>query len=179
MSKIVIDDDSTTKKKLKHSNTPSDKGELPTEHPIILFLADKNHRIRTLGKKVFALARAAKKVSLVEKIDATRIKRNFAYFIFQNGTECLENLMKKGKAVLEHMFDNHEYCGKWCKAKNLTKKEKEEKGFIFRDKNSEIGKAIYENLKEALDPFLSKESLLEILHQCSINKCEAMNAVIA
>ena len=82
MNKHIWDDNSTTKKKLTHSVKASDKGELPMNHPKIVFLADKNHRVRTLGKKVFLLSRAPKKTSLVEKVDATRVKRSFAYNVW-------------------------------------------------------------------------------------------------
>ena len=87
-SVIVSDDDSTMKSNLKHSykekleaglmtreewpktkqNRPKqDNGRLPLDIPEPKFLADFNHRVKTVGKAVYALATVSKKESTVTK----------------------------------------------------------------------------------------------------------------
>ena len=65
---IVSDDDSTMRAKLCHPNN-NIHGKLPLHivHPI--FLADPGHRIKTMAKPVFALAKASLTVSTVQMCD--------------------------------------------------------------------------------------------------------------
>ena len=51
-----------------------DNGRLPIEIPEPKFLADFNHRVKTVGKAVYELAKPLKKTSLVDKPLAARIK---------------------------------------------------------------------------------------------------------
>jgi hypothetical protein len=51
-------------------------GILLLSHPAISNLADKNHRIRGHGSKMFGLVVAAKSESTMKKPDARRLQRN-------------------------------------------------------------------------------------------------------
>jgi hypothetical protein len=81
----VSDDDSSTKKVLRHSYSDqlekgimddfpryengkkkSDTGLLPIGHPAIKWLADRNHRIRGVSKKLFALVNQKKDIYAME-----------------------------------------------------------------------------------------------------------------
>ena len=94
-STIVSDNDSTMKSNLKHSweekvkqgkmtmdewprtakNKPKkDNGRLPMDIPEPSFLADFNHRVKTVGKSVYALATLPKRDSPVTKEIAERMK---------------------------------------------------------------------------------------------------------
>ena len=93
---VVLDDDSTTKAYLSHSwedmkvsdkdwlryknnAKKQDKGKLPMEIPPLIFLADRNHRVRCFGGVLFRLAYAPMKTSQVSRADAHRLKKNIAY----------------------------------------------------------------------------------------------------
>ena len=99
---------------------------------------------------MYGLAKSAKKVSLVGKVDAIRLKRNLAYCIFQGGKQEFEVFKKGSKAVIEHAFNNHEYCGQWCQAKNLTKEEIAEKNLCLEPKKEMMVKST-SKLKKRLD----------------------------
>ena len=99
VAEMVIDDDASTRALLRHSleellvkvtdfnwprdvkgrKLPKNVGKLPWDHPVIKFLADLTHRIRTFGKHVFQLAAAPKSTSTCTLVDAYHLKRNFGY----------------------------------------------------------------------------------------------------
>jgi hypothetical protein len=58
-----------------------DNGRLPILHPIIDFLADKNHRVRTYVKYFFLIARKNRAFTNCTANNAKQMKRNFAYMI--------------------------------------------------------------------------------------------------
>jgi hypothetical protein len=74
-------------------------GTLPLSHPAISNLADKNHRIRGYGSKMFGLAVAAKSESTMKKPDARRLQRNLSYAVHMNCDKSMEELKKGTKAV--------------------------------------------------------------------------------
>ncbi len=97
-----MDDDSSTKSILRHSwrdlvesgildmldwprtlsgTKKKDTGQLPLLHPILDFLADTNHRVRTYAKYFFLLSKKRRTETACTPNDAERMKRNFAYFI--------------------------------------------------------------------------------------------------
>jgi hypothetical protein len=41
----------------------------------------------------------------------------------QNARKTFDELMTASKAVLEHHFNNHEFCGDWCPAKRGIKSD--------------------------------------------------------
>ncbi len=96
----VGDDDSSTKKVLRHSwaeeydrglilevpkyinrKAKPDNGLLPINHPAIIWLADKGHRVRQFASKVFTLVRQKKAKCKGCPMDAKRLKRNVSYAI--------------------------------------------------------------------------------------------------
>jgi len=64
------------------------------------------------------------------------------------------------KAVLEHHFDNHQFCGKWCCRKDLTIKEIKENTKFYRCKTKD--KKLHEWLQQNLARFLTLEPLKEV-----------------
>jgi hypothetical protein len=67
-----------TKTKLGEPKTgkQNDKEKLGQDHPIIKFLADLSHRVRTLAKYLYALKIVAKGQSEMNDIDCLRLKQN-------------------------------------------------------------------------------------------------------
>ena len=68
------------------------------------------------------------------RMDTTRLGKNFAYM-----TRTLQHIPEDqylfaAKEVLEHHFDNHVYCGDWCRRKNKTEEERQQGKKYYHDK---------------------------------------------
>jgi len=74
----------------------------------------------------------------------------------------------RGKAVLEHHFNNHEHCGDWCCRKNQTPEEKAATKKLCRDK--EKGTLPCNELKKRIERFVTFETLLEVSHGCQCRR---------
>jgi hypothetical protein len=99
----VMNDDASTKTILKHAykslmdgaglfdmvdwprnkkgNKKEDRGELPVLNPIIAFIANCNHRVRTYAKAYFLLAGMSQKKSECHPADAKKTEMHFLYFL--------------------------------------------------------------------------------------------------
>jgi hypothetical protein len=186
----VGDDDSSTKKVLRHSwqdemdaglrtdvpryannSKKPDNGLLPIEHPFITWLADKGHRVRGFSGKICNLAKLKKADCEGNSLDAERLKRNISYAIRCNCGSDLAGLKAALEAVLEHHFNNHLLCGDWCRVKTLKGKELEEAKLQYRCK--EKNNKFYLQVKELFESFY--ELLEEMLHGWDTNIVEGMN----
>ncbi len=92
----------------------------------LLWTIRKNHCVRTFANKIFELSVLPRSQTSCTKADAEPLKRNFAYFIHMYHGERFEKFQWHAKAVMEHHFNNHEFCDKWCPGKNGRKKTKSE-----------------------------------------------------
>jgi hypothetical protein len=194
---FVMDDDSSTKSILRHSwklmvdsgildsldwpRTASgakkkDSGQLPLLHPIIDFLADKNHRVRTYAKYFFLLAHKKRSVTCCTPNDAERMKRNFAYSIHMYRHDSFSEFKKAAKAVLEHHFNNHVFCGEWCPANKWKEDEKQLRSLKYRCKVKHT--ELYEQMSTIHNTFTDVWNLQEIYHEYHSNKCESLNGFI-
>lgn len=69
------------------------------------------------------------------RMDSTRIGKNFGYM-----ARTLRNLedeslfVNAARAVLEHHFDCHDYCGAWCRRKNESTEQKKVSRKYYRSK---------------------------------------------
>ena len=146
---IVADDDTTMKKILRHdykdmvrrgvldkkkwpknkNGKPMASGKLPDLIPQPKFLADFNHRVKSVGRAVYELALMSKSKSMVDKNLAKRLKLYWSKMLQQVKKFDLqdewEEIEKRVRAPIEHVFDNHQFCQEtWCyalKAKNEGK----------------------------------------------------------
>jgi len=111
---VVADDDSSMRALLKHRcNNP--KGRLPEDMNEPDWLADPSHRTKVVAKPIYHLASLSNKISICTKLDAMRIKKYFGYMIKTNRTKSIPEIVRASKAVVEHLFGNHEFCDeKWC-----------------------------------------------------------------
>ena len=131
--KLVTDDDSSVRKILTHSykelidacrmreaewprykggRKQPDNGLLPMLHAIIEFLADKGHCVRGYARVYFV--EAAKSIANgcgMTKMDAERMKRRMSWTLRLHCGGTYEEFRRAVTAVLEHHFDNHEFCG--------------------------------------------------------------------
>jgi hypothetical protein len=115
----VGDDDSSTKKVLQHSwkeemeqglrdelpkydsgRIKPDNGLLPIEHPTIIWLVDKGHRVRQFASKLFALCCQKNAVCEGNSMDVERLKRNLLYVIRVNYRATLAVLRGAMESVL-------------------------------------------------------------------------------
>ena len=94
-------------------NIPVDSGKLPDYHPPINWLADKNHRVRNLAGKFYALA--SKTGCKATPLGASQIKANTSIAIRTNCERSYDEFWTAIIAVIEHLFNCHDHCGQWCK----------------------------------------------------------------
>jgi len=206
---IVTDDDSSIKAKLKWSNQDHmknnntteiptitnrvgkvvprpDKGGIPSHMPEPGFLADPNHRRKTLANELYALEKLGKQPDkkdpkkkwnlTMTKMDVLRVSKNFAFMAktLKNKTTD-EDMLKSSKAVIEHHFDNHEHCGDWCRRKSQTEEERAK--HCYRCKVKDV--ALYEQLNHLIARFITIEALLELAHSLDTNANESFNQSIS
>jgi len=202
VGRIVTDDDSTIKAKLKHSNNTwmeknnttikpriinsngnevvrPDYGEIPGHMPEPSFDADPNHRKKLVGKVLWALAsKNVKDKKTMTKCDAMRLQRYYSFMARQLKYKSTdEEMLKSAQAVLEHHFDNHECCGDWCVRKDQTDDQKKEKKKFYRSKEEDMDLYVY--LKDVLSRFVTLQALKEISHGYDTLVNESLNNSIA
>ena len=124
-----------------------------------------------VGKTVFQFASMAKKYSKIDKALAIRIKEYWGAMIKQAQTldkdNDMEKIIKKAKAPIEHLFDNHEFCDiAWCYSKQATRDKKIYKpppNRPFYDKVRD--NQIYCQLCDSLKRFQTAEAMAESMHK--------------
>ena len=205
-SVIVSDDDSTMRSNLKHSweekikkgkmtmdewpkterNHPKkDNGRLPIDIPEPSFLADFNHRVKTVGKSVYALATLPKRDSNVTKPIAERIKTYWGTMLKQvrylKWEEEREKIERKVLAPIEHLFQNHEYCDEqWCYVLQAQKKKKpyvpeESRPLFIKSEEPRM----YKQLTDAVARFQSEKNIKECLHKYDTQINEGLNMTVS
>ena len=116
---MVLDDDASVRSILTHESV-NPKGQLPEEIPQPIFLADPSHRTKVVAKAIFVLAHLPKSISTCTNIDALRIKKYYGYMLKQSRMLTLDEIRVRCKAVIEHLFDNHEFCDdSWCRPSRI------------------------------------------------------------
>jgi hypothetical protein len=196
VNEYVGDDNSSTKKVMQHSYADMmwvgkidrwpryalkdkkrrgakkpDNGLLPITHPEITWLADKNHRIRQVAKKIFGLCLKKKEECIGNNHDAERMKRCLSYAVRQNSNDDSAVLKAAIRQVTEHHFGNHDDCGSWCRVRPLTGVDRQEANLRYRRKREE--QIFYENVKTIVDEFADGSD--DMIHPWSSDIVEGMN----
>ena len=135
-----------------------------------------------VGKRCFELeAKNEKAKQGLNKVDCRIIKKNFGYMVKQLRKLPKEDWESAGKAVLEHYFENHEFCGCWCKRKEMSQEQLEadrkKSGKYYRCKERDA--KVYTVLKGILDPFTTIGRLEEIAHGGDTQMNESLNNTIS
>jgi hypothetical protein len=195
VASLVTDDDSSVRKILTHSyrdqveasamtdaewpryangKKKPDNGMLPLLHPEICFLADKGHRVRGYSRFIFAEAiKSIAKGCGCTKIDAERMKRRLSWTLRLHCFGTYEDFQTAVLAVLEHHFNNHQYCGDWCQATSGTMEEVRASRLRFRCK--EQNKELYDVLKKHHELFMEESKLRQLFHHYDTNTVEGFN----
>ena len=111
------------------------------------------------------------------RMDSTRLGKNYGYM-----ARNLKNLQEgqfvdAAKAVLEHHFDNHQYCGDWCPRANKSLEERANSEAYYRCKVKD--KELYEVLTSIYDNYTTLERLKDIGHGMDTNCNESFNNTMA
>jgi len=194
---IVTDDDSTIKAKLKHSNADHmakhnltrapttinsngnvvprpDHGRLPINFPEPLFAADPSHRKKTLKGDLYRLVAKKKAVKkTMMKCDCIRVSTNFAHMSRTLPGTDTATWVNKGKAVLEHHFDCHTFCGDFCRRKASTEDKRKASDKFCRSKEKD--RELHELLEELIARFVTADALEEVGHGFDTLVNESLN----
>jgi hypothetical protein len=156
-----------------------DNGKLPGHIPEPMFVADPNHRKKVLTKDLRALAqKSAAERHNMSSMDMTRIGKNYGYMIRGLKRLSEDKFLDAGKAVVEHHFDNHEYCGGWCPRKHLTEQQlKESKRFYWcKTKDAKLYALL---CKIITSRFITIERLREVAHSMDTQCNDSLNNTIS
>jgi hypothetical protein len=162
----------TNKQGIPKTAKRDDKGRLPKDHPVIVFLADLSHRIRTYAKYLYALKKVGRKTSEMNDVDCLRLKRNFAWWLFSGIQLSYEEFRDAAMSPVLHHFNDHSKCGTWCRHRDKTE---DQLGLLLKYRCKEKNNKLYLQCVEILERFISEEHLRECHHTMSSQKNEAMN----
>ena len=261
--RFVLDDDASTKSKLKWSNKTycqntgatrapkiinkngnlaprPNNGGIPGYMPEPLFVADPNHRRKTLSNDLWKLALKGKTSPEDQKeqydkkkkrheikaeeenlpppvippfkvkpwdltmtsSDCRRISKNFAFMARTlKDMDTDEQIVNAGKAVLEHHFDCHKYCGEWCRRKEelarqaqeqqnreLSKQQEDDERKqqakdvskkFYRLKDDPVDALLYKKLLSIVARFVTLEALREVAHDMDTCANESFNNTVS
>jgi hypothetical protein len=95
-------------------------------------------------------------------VDTTRVGKNFGYVAWTLHRMDESLYCISAQAVLEHHFDEHKYCGPWCRHKDETEATKAAGRKIYRNKEDDA--KFYSILQEKVGCYITKERLVKIAH---------------
>jgi hypothetical protein len=156
--------------------TRPDKGKLPAHVPQPKFVADPNHRRKGLTGELIKLDKSRAEIKqTMTRMDSTRIGKNFAYMARTLKDRPSHEFVDAAKAVLEHHFDNHLYCGDWCKRKDETVEQRQRIIKYYRSKEKDA--KLYNLLSKTIERFITIDKLVEMAHGMDTNVNEAFNQI--
>jgi hypothetical protein len=196
---MVMDDDSSTVANCKHSytekiekglmtanewpktekgNKRKDAGLLPIEIPEPESLADPTHRAKCVAAKIFGLQKKhGTRGTAVTGVDAHRIKLYWVHWQKQSRNKQFHEFKHNSNAVIEHLFNDHTYCSDdWCPVKKAQARQEEYKG-EYRSKVEHARE--YQQIRNAIGPYLTDEKLKEIHHPFDSQKNESFNKSVS
>ena len=109
------------------------------------------------------------------RMDSTRIGKNFGYMARTLKERPQSEFLDAVKACLEHHFDNHQYCGDWCKRKTESAEEKAKLIKYYRCKQRDS--KLYALLTTKIERFVTMDRLVEMAHGLDTNMNEAFNQI--
>jgi hypothetical protein len=155
-----------------------DSGRIPMYMPEPKWVADPNHRKKLFTKDLrkFKMDTSKERFGMSD-MDVMRLGKNYGYMI--RGLKRLpeEKFLDAGKAVVEHHYDNHQYCGKWCPRRALTDHQKNLSERYYRCKQKDAKLLVVIN--QIISRFITLPKLKEVGHVMDTQVNESMNNTIA
>ena len=139
-------------------------------------MEDPTHRNKVVTGKFYQLATSQVSVSRVTNPLACRLKKDWGYMVAQNKLRPLEEFVEASKLVVEHVFNNHCYCGDWCDAKKALAEGKSyihPQGWLSWSVPEE--QKIYRQLTEITEKYGSASYLIQSNHPFTTQTNEALN----
>ena len=155
-----------------------DKGKLPGNIPEPKFVADPNHRRKVFTGELLALATAkSSDKCTMTKMDCTRLQKNFGYMARTLKNRAESKFVDAGQAVIEHHFNNHQYCGEWCFRRRQTLQQQLESKRFYRCKTKDA--KLYDVLTKKIARFITLDRLKEISHGMDTQVNESFNNTLS
>jgi hypothetical protein len=119
------------------------------------FIADPNHRVKTVRNAIKTLQKA-KVGNTAEclEVDTLCVSKNFEYFFRTLHTLPESEWESAAKAVINHHFDIHDDCGAFCVQKDKSIEDRAASGKFYRCQTKDA--ILYDALQEAIDDYLKK-----------------------
>jgi hypothetical protein len=127
-----------------------------------------------VAAKVFGLQKKhGRKGTDVSNVDANHNKMYWGHWQKQSRTKSFDEFKHNSNAIIKHSFDDHTFCSyQWCPVVKAQVKQQEYNG-VYRSKVKH-GRE-YEQIKNALAPYLTDDKLKEIHHPYDSQKNESFN----
>jgi hypothetical protein len=155
-----------------------DSGRLPGHIPEPKWVADPNHRKKLFTKDLRAFKGDTSKDRFgMSDMDVTRLGKSYGYMIRGLKRITEDKYVDAAKAVVEHHYDNHEYCGQWCPRRRLTDHEKNLSERYYRSKVNDA--KLYVAINQIAARFITLPKLKEVAHVMDTQVNESMNNTIA
>lgn len=110
-------------------------------------------------------------------MDSIRLGKNFGYMVRSLRTLPEDKHADAAKAVIDHHFDHHTYCGPWCQRKGMTAEQRKNSQRYYRNKKKDA--VLYEKLSELLGRFLTPQALRDVSHGMDTNVNESFNNTVS
>jgi hypothetical protein len=155
-----------------------DRGKLPGRIPEPMFGANPNHRRKVFTGVLMKLkdAKVAERHTMC-RMDVTRLQKNFGYMARTLKNRPKSEFVTAGLAVIDHHFDDHQYCGPWCPRKRLTPAQRLASKRYYRCKTKDA--KLYAVLCAKVGRFISLERLKEIAHGMDTQVNESFNNTVS
>lgn len=122
-------------------------------------------------------AMAANRHLKILKSDCERMKTGFAYAVCASNGKTFIQFTLDMNAPLYHHFNDHQFCGVWCKYREepATEEDREKRRKRFRIKPS----ALFDCIQKVYERFVTPDMLRQVFHTFSTQKNESLNKEIA
>jgi hypothetical protein len=151
-----------------------DKGKLPGRIPEPKFVADPNHRKKVFTGDLWKIhAKGVADKMTITKMDINRLGTGFGFMIKSLHKRPTTEWLDAANAVVEHHFDEHKYCGAWCRRKTMTDLQLQSSERYYRCKNKDA--KLYSVLTEVIARFITFERLEEVGHGFDTQINESFN----
>lgn len=91
--------------------------------------------------------------------------------IKQNRERTIKQFTRAAKVIVNHLYNDHQYCGDWCQAVQATKKGKvyvNPRGWL--SKHDEKGQKLYSQISDVTKKYGNEFYLSQSLHPFDTKK---------